>query len=235
MECLSLCSLKRDECSSPMSFITWLDEFGCNLHYISPEMHRANGQVERYMRTVLNMLRIQANYRNVPWSKTLWKLELVLNIIRLKTTQVSPLNLLIGTESTTPVIRGLVRDITVEGSSPNREALREVTRSKACEVLRTNQVRQDEQVNQRRHPPRHFYVGDIEFVIKFSQSGNTKGKLDTGKRCPYKVIEALPSGRYTPRLLSDSYGKITQPGAQYMLPWRGEWCPETCAAFFESK
>lgn len=75
-----------------------------------------------------------------------------------------------------------------------------------------------------------FNINDLVFVIKFSQS---TGKLDPGMRGPYKVVRALPSGRYKLRLLSGSYGKTTQASAQYMVPWKGEWCPETCAAFFE--
>lgn len=213
-------------------FVTWINELGCNLHYITPEMHHANGQAERYMRTVLNMLRIQVNHKNLQWSGTLWKLQLVLNITRQKTTQVSPLNLLIGTESTTPMVRALVRDVAIEGSAPNREALREITRSRTRELLRNNQARQDSHVNQRRRTPRQFKVDELVFVIKYSQSA---GKLDSGMRGPYKVVEVLPSGRYALRLLSGSYGKTTQAAAQYMVPWRGEWNPETCAAFFESK
>lgn len=43
-------------------FVKWINELGCDLHHITPEMHHANGQVERYIRTILNMIRIQVNY-----------------------------------------------------------------------------------------------------------------------------------------------------------------------------
>lgn len=213
-------------------FVSFIEELGCDLHYITPEMHHANGQVERYVRTVLNMLRIETGNRTSTWSDVLWKLQLVLNITKQKTTQASPLNLMIGTEATTPVLRALVRDVAIEESAPNREALREITRSRARRLLEDNQVHQDERVNQKRHPPRKFNVNDLVFVIKSSQS---TGKLDAGMRGPYRVTKALLSGRYELRLLSGSYGKTTQAAAQYMVPWRGEWCPETCAALFESE
>lgn len=61
-------------------FVQWITELGSELHYITPEMHGSNGQVERYIRTLLNMLRIEVGYRNASWSNTLWKLQLVLNI-----------------------------------------------------------------------------------------------------------------------------------------------------------
>ncbi|XP_050563262.1 uncharacterized protein LOC126912907 [Spodoptera frugiperda] len=53
-------------------------------------------------------------------------------------------------------------------------------------------------------------------------------------RGPYRVIKVLPSGRYELKLLGGARGKTTQAAAQYMVPWKGEWCPESCAAFFEN-
>lgn len=139
-----------------MSLLGGFNDLGCDLHYIMPEMHNANGQVERYVRTVLNMIRIEVNQRGVSWSQTLWKLQLVLNITTQKTTQTSSLNLLIGTNGTTPIIRTLVRDLALENSSPNQQALREMSRSRARELLQKNRTLQDERVNRNRHPPREF-------------------------------------------------------------------------------
>jgi hypothetical protein len=213
-------------------FVTMVNDLGCDLHHITPEMHHANGQVERYVRTVLNMIRIEVNHRNAAWSTMLWKLQLVLNITKQKTTQASALNLLIGTDATTPLIRALIRDVAIESGSPNINAMREVSRNRARRLLSENQVRQDERANRQRQAPREFQLDDLVFVIKHSQS---TGKLDSGMRGPYKVVDILPSGRYGLRLLSGSRGKKTQAASQYMVPWRGEWCPETCAAFFSGK
>ncbi|XP_026736817.1 uncharacterized protein LOC113500292 isoform X1 [Trichoplusia ni] len=74
--------------------------------------------------------------------------------------------------------------------------------------------------------------GDLVFVIKYAQS---TGKLDHGMRGPYRVIRVLPHGRYELRLVAGSYGKTTFAAAQYMVPWEGEWTPESCAGFFEGK
>lgn len=211
-------------------FIRLTKELSMEVHYITPEVHHANGQVERYVRTVLNMIRIETRYRKTSWSETLWKLQLVLNITKQKTTQTSALNLLTGIAATTPLIRSLVRDVAVEGTKPNREAWRELSRARACELLSKNQGYQDCYANQQRRPPREFKVDDFVFVIKFTQS---TGKLDPGMRGPYRVTKVLPSGRYALTLLSGAYGKTTQAAAQYMVPWKGEWCPDTCAAFFE--
>lgn len=192
------------------AFTNWLSDMGCDIHFITPEMHHANGQVERYARTVLNMIRIETNQKKASWSEGLWKLQLVLNITKHKTTQASPMNLLIGTESTTPVIRSLIRDLAVDGSRPNRDAWREICRNRASDLMKKNQHRQDAYVNRNRRPARVFNVDELVFVIKYSQS---TGKLDPGMRGPYKVRRVLPGGRYELKLLSGARGKITQAAA----------------------
>lgn len=137
-------------------FTSFVSEIGSSIHFITPEMHHANGQVERYARTVLNLIRIEVNRREAAWADTLWRLQLTLNITRQKTTQAFALNLLIGCEGVTPVIQALVRDGAAENTSPNREARRELRRSRAVELLRQNQAQQDAYANRNRRPPRVF-------------------------------------------------------------------------------
>lgn len=213
-------------------FGSWAVNFGIQIHFITPEMHQENAQVERYCRTVLNMVRIEVNHKHESWSNVLWRLQLVLNVNKQKTTQCSALNLLIGCDTTTPVINAIVRDITVAGSTPNREAWREMRRQRAGDLLAQNQANQDARVNRNRKAPRAFSVNDLVFVKKSSQTSN---KLDSGIRGPYRILSALPNSRYELRLVAGSYGKTTQAAAEYMLPWNGEWTPDTCEAFFECK
>lgn len=212
------------------NFTSWMQLLGVEVHRITPEMHHANGQVERYVRTVLNMLRIAVNHRKSEWADEIWQLQLILNLTKQKTTQTSALNLLIGHESATPAIRALVRDVSLNSDTDNRESRREMLRQRTAERLTRNQAQQDASVNKERHTPRIFHKNDMVFVIKYSQS---KGKLDPGMRGPYRVIRELGNGRYELRLVAGSYGKTTYAAAQFMVPWRGEWTPETCAAFFE--
>lgn len=213
-------------------FTTWMHVLGVQLHHITPEMHHANGQVERYVRTVLNMLRIEANHRKSEWADELWQLQLILNLTKQKTTQTSALNLLVGHENATPAIRALVRDVAQEASPLNRESRREIVRQRTAELLVQNQLHQDATVNENRHPPRVFHKDDIVFVIKFAQS---KGKLDPGMRGPYRIVRAMTNDRYQLKLMAGSYGKTSYAAAQYLVPWRGEWTPESCAAFFEGE
>lgn len=211
------------------AFQDWVSELGSSMHFITPGMHRENGQVERYCRTVLNMLRIEVNNRGASWSNVLWKVQLTLNITKQATTRTSALQLLTGVEGTTPVLRSLVRDIALSDSHPNREALQTLRRQRVSELLAANQQRQDTYVNEGRRQPRTFSVGSFVFVSKGSQS---TGKLDSGMRGPYKVVRALPHHRYELELLAGSYGKKTQSAAEHMVQWRGEWTPDTCEVFF---
>lgn len=68
-------------------------------------MHQANGQDERYCQTKLNMIRMECNYLQQRWSSMIWKLQLVLNITKNKTTQYSAFNLLVGIDVAKPLIR----------------------------------------------------------------------------------------------------------------------------------
>ncbi|CAH2087422.1 unnamed protein product [Euphydryas editha] len=213
-------------------FQNFMSDLGIDIHLITPNMHNSNGQVERYCRTVLNMIRVEVNHKSEMWSNVLWKLQLVLNVTKQKTTQCSALNLLIGSEATTPVINSLIRDIAVAGTNTNRESWRELRRQRADRLLEDNRNKQDEYVNKNRSAPRKFAVNDTVYVIKYTQS---TGKLDSGMRGPYTVVKRLPNERYELRLLAGARGKTTQAAAEYMVPWRGEWTPDTCAAFFDSE
>lgn len=201
-----------------VGFQNWVRDLGSTVHFITPEMHRENGQAERYCRTVLNMLRVEVRSKGAKWSDTLWKVQLILNITKHASTQTSALQLLVGIEAATPVIRSLIRDVALENSSPNREALLSLRRQRASELLTANQQRQDAYVNERRRQPYKYAVGDFVFVSKTSQS---TGKLDSGMRGPYKVLRALPHHRYELQLLAGSYGKKTQAAAEHMVLWRG--------------
>ncbi|KAH9632651.1 hypothetical protein HF086_008478 [Spodoptera exigua] len=46
-------------------------------------------------------------------------------------------------------------------------------------------------------------------------------------------MKILPHERYELQLLAGPYGKST--AAEFMIPWRGEWTPEVCAAYFNGE
>lgn len=115
------------------------------------------------------------------------------------TTRTSPLHLLTGMEGATPVLRSLVRDVALENSHPNREAMMTLRKQRASELLTANQHRQDCRVNEKRKEPRPFAVGEFVFVGKASQA---TGKLDSGMRGPVQGCTRSPS----PSLRAGAYG-----------------------------
>ncbi|XP_076248006.1 uncharacterized protein LOC143187645 [Calliopsis andreniformis] len=177
------------------------------------------------------MIRIECNHRKNEWSEVMWRLQLILNITKHRTRKHSPVNLLVGTEVATPLIRSIVRDVALQDTHPNREALREMSRYHASERLRHNRKLQDSSVNKNRQATHIFETISLVFVI---QKAQMTSKLDSGMGGPYRVVKALSHGRYELHLVAGSYGKSTQAAAEFMVPWQGEWTPDICAAYFES-
>ncbi|CAH0713907.1 unnamed protein product, partial [Brenthis ino] len=146
------------------------------------------------------------------------------------TINMSPLQLLVGSDISTPVIRALIRDVAIDMATSNREATMALRRQRMSSLLLTNQQKQDDYMNRGRRSPSEFNINDKVFVIKTSQA---VGKLDSCMRGPYKVLKRLPHHRYELELLARLYGKRTEAAAENMVAWAGEWTPETCAEFFE--
>jgi hypothetical protein len=116
-----------------------LEEFRINLHLITPHVHRANEQVERYMSTIADMLRKECRNDPCTWSEKLWKFQLVLNTTKQKSTGCTLLQQLLGRERSIPTIAALLNDLAVKETPPNRKIMREM----AAKSLAENAARQE--------------------------------------------------------------------------------------------
>jgi len=47
-----------------LSLPQYLDCPGIEYHYTTPDIYRSNGEVERYMRTIINLIRIETKVRS---------------------------------------------------------------------------------------------------------------------------------------------------------------------------
>lgn len=81
-----------------------------NYHFVTPGVHRGNGQVERYMRTIMNLLRIETTMQS-EWSKHLWKIQLVLNTTVQKTIGVTPLQAMLGIDASSPLMQMVIQNL----------------------------------------------------------------------------------------------------------------------------
>jgi len=80
----------------------YLNLWNIEYHYgITSDVHRGNGQVERYMKSIMNMIRIETKVQS-KWSSELWKVQLVLNTTVQKSTKMSPIQLLLSIKGSTP-------------------------------------------------------------------------------------------------------------------------------------
>jgi hypothetical protein len=93
-----------------LSVCKFLGEWNIQYHFIIPDVHRANGQVERYMRTIMNLIRIETEVRK-EWPSALWKFQLVLNTTVQKSIKLTQLQALIGIDATTPLIQAALNDL----------------------------------------------------------------------------------------------------------------------------
>jgi hypothetical protein len=71
-------------------------EFRINLHLVAPHEHRANEQVEYYMSTIADVLRVECRDGPCTWSEGLWKIQLVSNTTMPKSRGSAPLHRLFG-------------------------------------------------------------------------------------------------------------------------------------------
>lgn len=76
-------------------FKNFVKQLGIEIHVTTPDMHRSNGQVERFMRTISDLLRVESQ-KSSDWSSKLWRMQLVLNTTKHKTTGCAPFKLVVG-------------------------------------------------------------------------------------------------------------------------------------------
>lgn len=86
----------------------FIDEYKYEYHFVTPYIHRANGQVERYMQTIMNFIRIESNI-TAEWPNVLWKIQLVFNTTLQKSINFTPLQAIIGVK--TALIQAVVNDL----------------------------------------------------------------------------------------------------------------------------
>lgn len=169
------------------------NETGIQLVINSLNLPRANGQVERLNRTILNTL--NAIIRDEPeenWCEALAAAQQALNNSVNKVTGRTPNELLFGYKPIALCEALLVNNLTEAGE---RLDLR-VTRAKARELLDEDQKRQMRRFNARRYTKSPYKPGDI-VLIRISKGNPGYKKLKGRFRSiPYKVLKVLKNDRF---------------------------------------
>jgi hypothetical protein len=199
-----------------LSVCKFFDDHNIQYHFITPDIHRASGQVERYMRTIMNLIRIETTVRS-EWPSVLWKIQLVLNTTVQKAINMSPLRALIGVESTTPLSQAVLSDLSHD-LHPVRNL--EADRNRVRERLQRN-ASDHEELNRRRRDNVQFPVGS--FVLLHRQRKLHASKSNLEFLGPYEVVAITDEGRYELKRVGVRKHKIVKAAKEQLRLWPSEW------------
>ncbi|KAL1447179.1 hypothetical protein WDU94_005469 [Cyamophila willieti] len=158
------------------------------LHFIATGACRANGQVERQMRVLKNMLTIAEAEENKSWQQAVGEIQLAINSTPHRVTKFSPMELMFGRVSRPRNV------IIAEGDITDREevdlnqirAQASIEMEKSASYSKTNFDKGKAKV-------KPFVVGD-SVLLKNEERNQTK--LDPKYRGPFIVKRVLDNDRY---------------------------------------
>lgn len=185
-------------------------------HMIATGTPRSNGQVERYVTTIINML-AAACVNTSDWPNELWKVQQTINTTVQKSTGFSPLRLLIGRNSNVPNVQASLDEVL--GNNPTNEIIdvgadRELAHRRLVETANKFKQRFDET----RRNNKIYNVGDLVYV---SQDHRRNDKLSPKFKGPYEILEILPHDRYSLRGTQNLRNIII--AKEKLRYWPGEW------------
>lgn len=190
-------------------------------HMISTGTPRSNGQVERYVATITNMLTTSINDLS-EWPNVLWKVQLSLNTTIQKSTGFSPLRLLIGIEGNIPSIQARLADVVDESIRPIINV--QTDRQLAEQRLRDVAEKFKERFDTTRRTNKTYSIGDIVYVC---QDHRRHDKLSPKFKGPYEILETLPNDRYSLRGHNNLRNIIVAKEKLRIYP--GEWIDQNAS------
>lgn len=156
---------------------------------------RANGQVERFNRTILDALSAKTHGKDDrSWDDYVPDIQIGLNTTIHKTTGKSPSELLFGFKinSGSENVLAEIIDDTRDASSSNLEQIREQASERIIEQQRRDKYRFDS-----KRKSKHTYaVGDLVSVNREVPSDGRSKKLVNKYQGPYRITKLLPNDRF---------------------------------------
>lgn len=186
---------------------------------------RANGQVERYNRTILDALTAMNHGRNEElWDDKVIDVQWGLNNTVNRGTGKTPAEVLFGLK-----LKGITEGKIVSVlQDDDLEAMKEMDvdsiRSDVSKYIQESQEKQKERYDRSRCKPRSFSIGDLVRVERSIPCPGKSKKLKSKCYGPYRVVNVLPNDRYlvedTP--LTKKKGKASYKGVHpvdRIHPW----------------
>lgn len=180
----------QGRCFASGDFREFCSSHNISLHLIATGSSRANGQVERTMSTLKNMLTAVETSRECSWQEALSDVQLALNCSVNRVTKFSPLELLIG-KVARPLDLMFVDD---ECDFDLNES-----RTLAIQNMEANAKYDKVRFDKTKSKVNRFSVGD--FVLLKNEERN-QTKLDPKYKGPFRVSEVLEGDRYVLKALN---------------------------------
>lgn len=178
----------QGRCYISAEFKEFCTDHNIELHLIATGSARANGQVERVMRTLKNLLTIVENDVNRVWRDELGEVQLALNSTRSRVTGFTPTELMFGIRAQSLGMSQISPNI----DTPLRANLDDI-RSKASAKILEAASSQQQLFNRGRATIKPFKLGDYVF-IKCSERNQTK--LARKFKGPFVITKLLDNDRY---------------------------------------
>lgn len=158
---------------------------------------RANGQVERYNRTILASLAVKNhNCKENEWDTHLEEIQLGLNTTLNKGTGKTPAEILFGIRLRAKS-DGIVASLLDQDETGCSQETLENVRKEVNANITENQIRQKERYDKNRKVGRKYQVGDLVRIEREigSNSGQSR-KLLAKLQGPYRITKVLDRDRY---------------------------------------
>ncbi|XP_028165519.1 uncharacterized protein LOC114356506 [Ostrinia furnacalis] len=184
---------------------------------------RANGQVERYNRTILSSLSTMSHGKGPEkWDDYVQDVQVGINSTVHEVTKKSPTELLFGRKVNNPS-QGVLSDVIDDvGGGSIDQSLHEV-REQAKSMIDRNQEQNKERFDRRRKRVTKYKEGDLVRVIRAITGGTGQSKkLEPKCQGPYRIKKILPHDRF---VIEDT--PLTKKGRRYentvsidkIFPW----------------
>lgn len=218
-------------------FKTFVQSVGVKHILNSVATPRANGQVERYNRTILASLGSMTHGKSSDiWDTFLPDVQLGINTSIHDVTKRSPTELLFGRKLGNPsqgILNNVSEDILISETNESIEQIR----SDASDRIKENQNKNKDRFDKHRKSPNKYKEGDLVRVVRSIVSGSGKSKkLESKCQGPYRIKKILPNDRF---IIVDT--PLTRKGKAYenvvaidkIYPWMSFDAP-SCSSSDES-
>lgn len=186
----------KGSCFTSKLFKDFVTSYGMKHIINAVATPRANGQVERFNRTILDALSTSSHGENdKTWDEYIPDIQVGINTTVHKTTQKSPSELLFGfniTGKSEGIMSTIINDTLQISTTKDLEEARKDARDK----MSKQQDKDVERFNSRRKDSKEYCEGDLVRVERQVPHDGRSQKLVVKYQGPYRIVKLLPNERF---------------------------------------